>query len=174
MSISHSVFLAAMLLGSIVPRAAVAMDNVDLVVTTQINSPDPQAGIKSVQKINVNFVKRTVTETFSTGVTTIGPVELKSVRDQFSVKSVFSPTGLATLNIAGQTASGVLFMPNINYKFTLEVDKNGRGTFSGCHDGYPAYEVKVQAKIIYSFKHKNIDLVKLFGECDQIVSAKTF
>jgi hypothetical protein len=36
--------------------------------------------------------------------------------------------------------------------------------FSGCHDGYPSYEITVQDKEVYSFEQEI--LVALFGSCD--------
>ncbi len=138
-----------------------------LEIITKILPPDPQVGMKSTQVLFVDFDKKRVTQYFSTGVTTLGPVELGSVRDKFVIANVdFSSAGRVGFTARGQTASGVLFMPNINYNFQLAITPNGKGTIAGCHDGYPAYQVTVGKKTIYNYKHPSISLVKLFGECD--------
>lgn len=141
-------------------------------IITQILPFDPESGMKSTQVLMVDFDKKAITQTFSTGVTKIGPVEIGSVRDKFLFDNVdFSSPGRVGFTARGQTASGVLFMPNINYKFQLAVTPAGKGAFSGCHDGYPAYQVKVAGKVVYDFKHQPLSLVKLFGECDVEIKA---
>lgn len=136
-------------------------------VVTRILSFDPQAGMKSTQVLLIDFDRKTITPSFSTGVTGIGPIELGSVRDKFVVDTIdFATPGRVGFTARGQTASGVLFMPNINYKFNMAVTPKGKGALSGCHDGYPAYQVKVAGKSVYDFKHKPLSLIKLFGECD--------
>lgn len=136
-------------------------------VLTQILPFDPQAGMKSTQTLEIDFDKKKVSQSFKTGVTGLGPIQLASVRDQFLVENIdFSSPGRVGLTLKGQTASGVLFMPNINYKFFLAVTLSGGGSVSGCHDGYPAYQVKVSGKTVYDFRHESVNLVKLFGTCD--------
>jgi hypothetical protein len=140
---------------------------VRLEIVTAILQFDPQAGMKSTQVLFVDFEKKQVTQSFSTGVTTLGPVDFGSVRDKFNVANVdFSSAGRVGFTARGQTASGVLFMPNINYRFHLAITRNGKGALTGCHDGYPAYQVIVGKKMIYSYKHPSISLFKLFGQCD--------
>lgn len=138
-----------------------------LEIVTKINPPDPQAGMKSTQIIFVDFQKKQVTQSFSTGVTTLGPVELGSVRDKFVIANVdFSSPGRVGFTARGQTASAVLLMPSINYSFQVAITPNGKGALAGCHDGYPAYQIIAGKKTIYDYKHPSISLVKLFGECD--------
>lgn len=144
-------------------------------VVTQILPNDPQAGMKSTQTLQVDFDKKTVTQSFKTGVTTIGPVELTSVRDKFVVQDVtFEGTKRVSFKVAGQTASGVLFMPNINYQFTFAVTPTGTGAIAGCHDAYPAYDIKVGGKAIYAFKHQPTNLIGLLGDCGTKVPNKSF
>ena len=123
--------------------------------------------MKSTQVLLIDFDKKSITPSFSTGVTSIGSIDLGSVRDKFVVDNIdFGTSGRVGFTARGQTASGVLFMPNINYKFNMAVTPKGKGALSGCHDGYPAYQVTVAGKSVYDFKHQSLSLIKLFGECD--------
>ncbi|SFN44981.1 hypothetical protein SAMN05216386_1016 [Nitrosospira briensis] len=136
-------------------------------IVTRILPSDPQEGMKSTQVLLVDFEKKQITQSFSTGVTGLGPIQLGSVRDKFVIENPdFSSPGRAGFTARGQTASGVLFMPNINYMFQFVVTPTGKGALSGCHDGYPAYQVMVGTNKVYDFKHRSIALLKLFGQCD--------
>ena len=151
----------------LVCSVSVHSEPVRVELVTRILSFDPQAGMKSTQVLLIDFDKKTIKSLFSTGVTAIGPIELGSVRDKFVVDNIdFGTPGRVGFTARGQTASGVLFMPNINYKFNMAVTPKGTGAFSGCHDGYPAYRVAVSGKAVYEFLHESLSLIKLFGECD--------
>lgn len=112
-------------------------------VRTEILLPDPQAGVKSEQTLTVNFSRRMVTSSFRTGTTSVGPITLSSVRNKFSVHDVVFQGSNVSFGVIGQTASGVLIMPNINYQMHFEVRSTGSGSVQGTHDGYPAYFVRV-------------------------------
>lgn len=135
-----------------------------IVVETRIFSPDPQAGMKSRQKITVNTASCSAKSDFETGTTSLAGFQLESVRNQFKVRDVKCLNGKITLGLSGETASGVYFMPNINYDFTITLASENH--IKGCHDGYPGYTVSVDGNEIYSFRHKPIELIKLLGTCD--------
>lgn len=162
----HAFGFAALFVG-ILFSVPVKAETVRVEVVTRILPFDPEAGMKSTQVLLIDFDKKTITPSFSTGVTSIGPIQIGSVRDKFVVDNIdFGTPGRVGFTARGQTASGVLFMPNINYKFNMAVTPKGKGALSGCHDGYPAYQVTVAGKSVYSFKHESLSLIKLFGECD--------
>ena len=138
-------------------------------ITTRILSFDPQTGMKSTQTILVDFKKKKISQTFKTGVTHIG-FDIGSVRDKFMVDNVDFSDGRVGFTARGVTASGIMFMPNVNYKFLIAVTSKGSGAF----DGYPAYEIAVAGKKMYDFAHKSVELVKLFGECDVVLPTQSF
>lgn len=142
-------------------------------ITTQILPFDPLPGMKSKQTLLVDFAQRKIMQSFTTGVTDVG-FEIGSVRDKFEVENVAFENGRVGFTARGQTASGVMFMPNINYRFYFSVTPAGGGVLSGCHDGYPAYEVLVAGKKVYDFTHKSMNLVKLFGTCDIDAGDRSF
>lgn len=153
----------------VVPFGTVAAEElgvVEIVVETEIDSPDPQAGMKSRQSILVDFGAGTAESSFETGVTTIGALELSSIRDEFEVRNAIVTGRSATLTVVGETASGTVILPNINYEFAFVVSAKGQGHFSGCHDGYPSYEILVDGKSVYKHKHDQMAIQKLFGHCD--------
>ena len=150
-----------------------AADPVKVEITTRILAFDPQAGMKSTQTILIDFESKTISQTFKTGVTHVG-FDVGSVRDQFVVDNVDFSDGRVGFTARGQTSSGVMFMPNIYYKFFIAVSPKGLGALEGCHDGYPAYEVLAEGKKVYEFAHKSLDLIKLFGDCDIIIPTKNF
>lgn len=150
-----------------------AADPVKVEITTRILDFDPQAGMKSTQTLLIDFDSKKISQAFKTGVTHVG-FDIGSVRDKFVVDSVVFSSGRVGFTARGQTASGVMFMPNINYKFFIAVTPKGTGAIEGCHDGYPAYEVTAGGKRVYEFAHKSLDLVKLFGDCDIAVPGKNF
>jgi hypothetical protein len=166
----------AVICSYIVCGNVVAADVVIVTVRTKINAPDPQAGEKSLQTIRIDFDKKSVSQTFTTGSTAIiGGVVVGSVRDNFVISKAadFFADGKVAFSLRGSTASGVGVVPNIDYAFDLVVGKDGRGTMSGCHDGYPAYEVTVQGRSVHSFAHKPVDILRLFGACDIEVGKPT-
>jgi hypothetical protein len=146
--------------------------SVTVIVETRIKPPDFQAGMKSTQQMIVNFATQRVTNDFYTGVTDLVGVPLQSVRDSFQVNNiVFTPTAMS-MTAVGQTASGVLLLPNINYQIALTIDNRTREVvLNGCHDGYPSYKVTVNRTQVYHFQQERI--TALFGSCDTSVNATT-
>jgi len=41
--------------------------------------------------------------------------------------------------MVGTTASGVVVMPDIDYRLTFEIGRDGTVSVGGCHDAYPPY-----------------------------------
>ena len=145
---------------------ALADDKIQIVVETEILSPDPQAGIKSRHVIQVDFGALKIRDAYQTGVTDFFGVDLTSIRDNFKVSTSKFSANAVNLTLSGETASGVGIIPNINYRFEIALKADGTASISGCHDGYPAYRVIVEGKKVYSFVHQSKDLIKLFGTCD--------
>jgi hypothetical protein len=158
-----SVFLS----GVAVTSGDDAADNtVQVVIETRILDLDPQAGLKSRHVIQINFAKKQIRDVFETGTTSFFGIELSSVRDKFSTSEINFTDKSVRFRASGETATGVRVVPNIDYNFVFTVKSDGTAKVSGCHDGYPAYSVTVEAKTLYEFKHKSVDLMKLFGSCD--------
>ena len=142
----------------------------EVVITTAILDPDPQAGMKSTQRIFVDFERRVVTDAYETGTTEFFGVVLASVRNRFRIENVSFSGDEVRFRAVGETASGVRVLPNINYRFDIRMNRDAtEGDVTGCHDGYPSYEVRFGRIMIYWFKHRPIRLLNLFGDCDQSV-----
>ncbi len=129
-------------------------------IVTQIDKPDPQAGVKSTQNILIDFSEERVDQDFATGHTKIGSIELEAVRNKFLVKDVEFEGDSVTFTAVGQTASGVLFIPAINYSIKIKVNAEGTATGEAHHDGYPSYRVYVNGNRIYEHKHKHTEVLK--------------
>ncbi|WP_424989749.1 DUF3238 domain-containing protein [Fluviibacterium sp. S390] len=143
-------------------------------IETRILDFDPQAGVKSQHFYYVDFANQTVTASFVTGTTRISlgiiDFEVSSIRDNFRVSSVSFNSGIASFILEGTTASGIAVMPDIDYRFEITVSKSSTISVRGCHDAYPAYLIQHQGSTVYSFRHESLDLIKLFGTCDQEVN----
>ncbi|PBB20395.1 hypothetical protein CK219_10505 [Mesorhizobium sp. WSM4313] len=149
-------------------------ETVTVVIETRIKEKTLsfEAGMKSTQTLKLNFDAQKLTSDFSTGVTNIAVTDLKSVRDKFVVEGVNFTKTAANFIAKGQTASGVLFMPDIDYKFSITVDIAAREVvLSGCHDGYPSYKVLVNNSQVYDFDQEFLGA--LLGTCDTDVGSIT-
>jgi predicted nucleic acid-binding Zn-ribbon protein len=143
-------------------------------IETRILSPDPQAGMKSLQTITVNFSDQTVTNTYETGRTHIGPVSLPSIRNNFRVVNQRVNSDSAQFGARGATASGVAVLPEINYGFDFSISREGSVVLTGgCHDAYPAYIIRVNGRELYRFNHQRLDLLQLAGICDVLTGSRT-
>ena len=132
----------------------------------------PQVGQKSLQRISVDFDARTVTSSFLTGKTQVLFVELSSARDSFKlVAPRFEASGHAFFRVTGQTASGVRFMPNIDYSFDFDVVPS-EIRFSGTHDGYPSYSISNDGKFAYDYMQGSLS--QLAGTSDIVVPTMVF
>lgn len=138
----------------------------DILIVTEIRAPDPQAGMKSTHRVKMDFDQLTVTDEYLTGTTHFFGVSLPSIRNNFRVSGVEFAGNKVKFHVAGETASGIGVVPNINYRFHIEVSRQGTTHIKGCHDGYPAYEIRYRHVMLYWFKHKPIAVLNLFGTCD--------
>lgn len=168
---------AVMLLGSVAvllsAQQAMALPDA-VVVETRIKEGalSFQAGMKSRHTVKIDYSSRSLSSDFLTGVTNLVGIELGSVRDRFTVYSPIFSGEVASFIMEGQTASAVGVLPNINYRFTITVDRAAREiVVSGCHDGYPSYSIIVGDTEVYSFEQEF--LAALFGSCDIVVASRT-
>ena len=162
----HRVIIVLIGLLAFLGQEAVADSTIQVVIETRILDGDPKAGMKSKHVIQVDFSGKQVLDTYETGTTDFFGVDLKSIRDKFIISDVTFNDGSVTFKAVGETASGVVALPSIDYNFLLTVSEDGSAKVTGCHDGYPAYSVLVESKPIYTFKHKSVQLLNLFGSCD--------
>lgn len=147
-----------------------SVDRHVLTIETRIDRPHPQSGMKSKHSININFRSENVSQNFTTGTTVIFGKHIDSIRDKFRtfVMNWYRTAGHrgVTLHVSGSTASGVGFVPNIDYGFTIHITDDGEAAIKGCHDGFPSYSVKIGNNSLYHYKHKPLRGDKLFGTCD--------
>lgn len=130
-----------------------------------------QVGQKSLQKITVDFGSRSVVQEFRTGKTSVLIVDLGSIRDDFKLVQKGFSDGVANFAVSGQTASAVGVMPNIDYRFDFEAKPN-EVVFSGSHDGYPSYKIKINGKEAYDCLQGHLG--ELLGDSDVTVQRRTF
>lgn len=147
-------------------------DQLEGLIETRILDFDPKSGVKSQHFFFIDFEKNEVTDSYETGTTDFFGINLPSIRDNFSTSDVSFQDDTVTFTITGTTASGVGFIPNIDYKFKVKAYKNGKGSIKGCHDGYPAYLIQFNGNNVYKFKHKAKKVLNLFGSCDVKLNAK--
>lgn len=133
-----------------------------------------QVGEKSRQTILVNFDDKSHSDSFKTGVTTIG-IDLPSLRDDFKVKNVEFKNDSVDFTATGTTGSFVGFFGDIDYEFSLKLDSKTKAiTYSGCHNEYPSYYILVDGSRIYDRVQSGAVLTgALMGNCDIKVEKKT-
>lgn len=132
-----------------------------------------QVGEKSRQVLLLDCEKRVLIPLSVTlGDTRIGPIALKAVRNKFTFDLYDSSSERFSMFIQGQTASGVRFMPDIDYRLNISIDvRNRRIRLAGAHDGFPSYSIFVDGKLIYDYE-QNIfveAVVGLMGTSDVVV-----
>ena len=137
-----------------------------ILIETFIENPDPFPGRKTSQKA----IWKQGKHSHWTGTTDFTFWNGKVVKLQGSGKYHFEwDEEPDVVYMDGEAVSGFGVGPRINYKFVFTVGpENIR--IRGCHDGYPSYRISVNGEKIYTHKHKSIDLIKLFGECDTQVN----
>ncbi|MER9473669.1 hypothetical protein [Mesorhizobium sp. M0520] len=158
--------LAAFIVAWMLSAPVQAQSPVTVVVETEILKSDPLPGIKTQQTVQVDFARKTISQDFKTGKTDLGITQLDSIRNDFKIEDVVFASGKATFMLKGQAASGVGFLPDIDYRFNVTLWPDGHSIIRGCHDGYPAYRVKVAGRQEYFFPHGEFELSKLLGTCD--------
>lgn len=148
-----------------------------IVIETRILPPDPVSGMKSTQRIRIFIDPNTNSMRFDNSYETGTTFGISAVRNKFELSNTSYSISAGTLSfdVIGQTASGVLIMPDIDYHFSVSFDGSDRQNnwrIDGCHDGYPAYRIWVENAIsgestdLYSFRHQPIHLLNLLGNCD--------
>ncbi len=141
-----------------------------VVIETAILPPDPQTGMKSNQKIKIDFINKKASTSYKTGTTDFGDIKIGSIRNKFEIKNViFHSNDRVTIEALGQTASGTGVLFDIDYSFLLDITSDGNLKVKGCHDAYPAYKVYIDDSLSYFFKHESYDLLKLYGTCDIVL-----
>jgi hypothetical protein len=158
--------LAAFIVAWMLSAPVQAQSPVTVVVETEILKSDPLPGIKTQQTVQVDFARKTISQDFKTGKSDLGITQLDSIRNDFKIEDVVFASGKATFTLKGQAASGVGFLPDIDYRFNVTLWPDGHSIIRGCHDGYPAYRVKVAERQEYFFPHGELELSKLLGTCD--------
>lgn len=113
-----------------------------------------QVGEKSRQTVLLDCDKRVLTQfPVALGDTKIWRISLKPVRSKFTAELYDSANDIFSMFILGQTASGVRFMPDIDYRLRITVDPlKRRIRLSGAHDGFPSYSILLNDKRIYDFE----------------------
>lgn len=129
-----------------------------------------QSGEKSIQTVEVNFSKETISSEYRTGHTEVLGISVGSIRDGFNIENKhFSADGIASFRATGETASAVGCMPNINYSFWFKVSPK-IVLFGGTHDGYPSYNIAINGKSEYDYVQGHLG--QLLGDSDISVLIK--
>jgi hypothetical protein len=156
-----------------VPADASAQQYVVEIVTA-IRNVSPlsfEVGEKSRQKITINYADSSMKTEFTTGITSVVGIDLSSVRNDFHISAQSFAGNIASVTATGETASGVRIMPNINYTFTLKVNKaQSKAWLSGCHNEFPSYTVMVNGKQVYDRTQTGTAVIGLLGTCDIVVN----
>ena len=124
-----------------------------------------QVGEKTRQILTIDTDKGTVLGEVRTGSTTVAGVELEAVRKRFNQRVEMSAPSAIKISAQGQAASGVGFMPDIDYLLVLSFDVAARTVgIKGSHDGYPSYSILVNGVSAYDFEQGYV--AELFGTSD--------
>ena len=113
-----------------------------------------EVGEKSRQTMLLDCNKRALTNLpVVAGETKLGPFTLKAVRSKFTAELYDSASNRFSMLMLGQIASGVRFMPDIDYRLRITIDpRNRRIQLAGSHDGFPSYSILVDGKLIYDYE----------------------
>jgi hypothetical protein len=131
-----------------------------------------QVGQKSLQTVVVDFANKKFSWSYKTGKTYL-PIAggLRSIRDDFQlIGPKFTPSGDFVFSVKGETASAVVIMPNINYRFDMVLSPQ-KVTYWGKHDGYPSYNIAVDHRSVYDYVQGFIG--ELAGDSDVTVPMKS-
>ena len=139
----------------------------DVEIETTIPKNDNFPGMKSRQTIAIDYEKQSIECAYVTGVTKAGILKIPAARSSFSVTNIyFIGNNKVLFTAVGETASGVQFLPNINYRFNLIIGENGEADVDGGHDAYPAYTVWVGGVQKYHFEPEPGNLGGLWGDSE--------
>jgi hypothetical protein len=143
-------------------------------IVTAIRNVSPlsfEVGEKSRQKITINYADSSMKTQFTTGTTSVVGIDLSSVRNDFHISGQGFAGNVASVTATGETASGARIMPNINYTFTLKINKaQSKAWLSGCHNEFPSYTVMVNGKQVYDRTQTGTAVIGLLGTCDIVVN----
>jgi hypothetical protein len=143
-------------------------------IVTAIRNVSPlsfEVGEKSRQKITINYANSSMKTEFTTGTTSVAAIDLSSVRNDFHISGQSFTGNIASVMATGETASGVRIMPNINYTFTIKINKaQSKVWLSGCHNEFPSYTVIVNGKQVYDRTQTGTAVIGLLGTCDIVVN----
>ena len=140
------------------PRGAdaIRLPTLKIEVVTEIRDVGGafEVGEKSRQAMLLDCDKKLLTQfPMVMGSTKIGPITLKPVRNKFKSDLYDSENDIFSLFILGQTASGVMVMPDIDYQLRLSIDpRKRRVRILGSHDGFPSYSVLIDGKAVYDYE----------------------
>jgi hypothetical protein len=168
-----SLLLWAIALGLFGTAEAHAQQYIVEIVTAirNVSVLSAQVGEKSRQKITIDYGNSTMTSSYTTGTTHVVGIDLSSIRNDFKISGQSFSGNIAAVTAKGETASGVVIMPNINYGFTIRINKaQSKAWVSGCHNEFPSYTVLVNGKIVYDRVQTGTALIGLIGECDILVN----
>jgi len=164
----NAVFLTTTVSGCAVAPNSGGSESIWFSVVTVIRPPHDQAGVKSQQSVRIDpATGQLISAVYSTGVTHLPGLPLPSIRDGFTATSAPTPAGFK-VSLSGETATGVHFLPNINYDVQIYYNRTtGIATPRGTHDGYPSYEIRHGDTVIYDFQQENT--YQLAGSGDIVV-----
>ncbi|MFJ2549922.1 hypothetical protein ACIOVF_26130 [Pseudomonas sp. NPDC087612] len=132
-----------------------------------------QVGEKSRHVLTLDCENRTFSAASpTTGKTTIYGWSLDSTRNAFTATLDDASGDVFAISTSGQTASGVRFMPDIDYRFRLTIDAQRKQIrIQGAHDGFPSYTLLLNGKAIYDYQQSPFlqSVPKLFGTGDVTV-----
>jgi hypothetical protein len=168
---SMGAFAAGVALMMTVPAVAQV---VTIEIITEIRPSHMQAGEKSRQAISINLATNKASAEVTTGVTEVVPGwSWGSVRDKFELKTVTFGNPQIRFTAQGQTASAVLFMPDIDYKFSVILNRVQKKVWiSGCHNKFPSYRILINGAVIYDHQQIGNAFTGLVGICDTITSVE--
>jgi hypothetical protein len=133
---SCRLLLSAVALGFFgIADAHAQQDVVEIVTAIRNISPlSFEVGEKSRQKVTINYANSTVKSEYTTGTTNVVGIDVSSIRNSFKISGQNFSGNLAAVTAKGETASGVGIMPNINYGFSIRINKpQSKAWVSGCH-----------------------------------------
>jgi hypothetical protein len=147
-----------------------AAQTVKIEFITEIRPPHIQSGIKSHQTISLDLASDTAKAEVTTGVTEVIPGwSWGSVRDKFELTNVSFGRPQIRFTTQGQTASALLVMPDIDYKFSVILNRDQKKYWiSGCHNRFPSYRILINSKSVYDHAQVGNAFTGLFGVCDAI------
>jgi hypothetical protein len=144
-------------------------DPIVVTIATGDDVAKPDGSRKWVQEIIIHFSAESIIERFVPQKTYVCNIEVPGILNTFDVQTFDLTAERAQFTVRGETESAVLLggMPSINYSFNFDVSRDGSGTVSGCHDGYPSYQIDADIETVYKYEHPSWRPDLLIGDCGQ-------